>query len=72
MEVYHSAGMRRTSNWLITNVVIAFLRAFIGITDRTTCDKFDRRMAYGKFYNTSEKVSRAVDNAAARLGESIC
>ena len=38
MEVYHSAGMRRTSNWLIKNVIIAFLRAFIGITDRTTCD----------------------------------
>ena len=26
--------MRRTSNWLIKNVIIAFLRAFIGITDR--------------------------------------
>ena len=59
--------MRRTSNWLIKNVIIAFLRAFIGITDRTTCDKFDRRMAYGKF-TLIGKVSRAVDNAAARLG----
>ena len=69
MEVYHSAGMRRTSNWLIKNVIIAFFRAFIGITDRTTCDN-EEIMDYGKFI--SEKVSRAVDNAAARLGESSC
>ena len=65
MEVYHSAGMRRTSNWLIKNVIIAFFRAFIGITDRNNEEWLMESLHQRKFLE-------AVDNAAARLGESSC
>ena len=63
MEVYHSAGMRRTSNWLIKNVIIAFVRAFIGNTDRTAHQTYLPIRRMEQF-----RVVRAVDDAVARLG----
>ena len=67
MEVYHSAGMRRTSNWLIKNVIIAFLRAFIELLTAPLATS-----SIEEWLMESLQVSRAVDNAAARLGESSC